>query len=559
MLFFSKEVQKFLHIAQNVLFGVSTVVPYFDGDSNDLVYMYPNNIPIPRYSCIAMPSNVRRIVAPNGENLRRVVYAEIKKLTLYILEHRKNDAKSLKVIISILNNLLLSEGIDPMSFAVKAAHYTMKKRILNDPIKGDRMILESSLEDNIYFMHQKRMFSKPLAVITNTHSDALSLLVILSTSLYSDTRKRAQQVLELCLCQVSYLYNLIIDQVLDIIRNQDRVSHEEFKGALYILANGKKTSMCLKHDWTTLLKIWPLIVRSQEYEKPSVILLFDAIIAQIIKSFETFTVGYNMPDVVLPSAIRLLKDYDGNRHKVLCSLPTEADIIESKQFENAVNQNNLRNYMALMQELFQVCNDRNLHWRHVSMAHTLITLMFRTDVPFPDEIVKYFTRLLIHDVAQTRQSALTLITSWQKLIKIKSIKQPFKRNVEIENTGIGAKWPIIYGFRKDNYQLITDMAKHPQTPEEYNSSCYFTKWNTGFYTWPEEYKVLAPLNRQDAANREINELSQIEKDVFSIVSEPEFLKTLFKLYIVEDKKGSEEFVEMNYLLFYVSFFDMYLF
>src|SRR5690606_6381248 len=117
--------------------------------------------------------------------------------------------KSLRVVIQILCNLLVCEGIDPTHYVIKATHHAMRKRIFNDPIRGHTMILETALEEGIYFIHQRRQFHRPMAVMTELHGDAMSLLVTLGTSLYADTRVRAQQVLEFCLSQVPYSYKII--------------------------------------------------------------------------------------------------------------------------------------------------------------------------------------------------------------------------------------------------------------------------------------------------------------------------------------------------------------
>ena len=95
---------------------------------------------------------------------------------------------------------------------------------------------------------------------------------------------------------VPYSFRLIVDQVLDIIKNQKNVSHEEFKGALYILINGKRRAIVLKQDWETLLKIWPVILRAQHSEKPSIIALFDVIVATIAESFESFQVKFTVKE-----------------------------------------------------------------------------------------------------------------------------------------------------------------------------------------------------------------------------------------------------------------------
>jgi proteasome activator subunit 4 len=538
---------KYTSIVQHCVSGASSLMPFFDGE---FINVLDSEFPRPLLPCTTMPHNVERLVAPDGSNLRRFVYEEVKKLALWMLEHRSNDTKNFSMIINTIKPLLLMNGIDPLQFTIRQTQHAMKKRILHDPIRGFAATIETTVEETIAFSHQRRLMYRQVNRITNLHKDALSLLVKLATSAYADTRVRAQQVLDMFLSNVPYSFRLIVDQVLDIIKNQKNVSHEEFKGALYILINGKRRAIVLKQDWETLLKIWPVILRAQHSEKPSIIALFDVIVATIAESFESFQVKFSLPQSVMNSAIRLLEDYEGNIHKALIGPPSGEDLITAQELENQTNERNIKVYTDLCMSLYSTCVDSTLHWRHIDMAQSLLTLLFRRDLTVPDEIVVLFCRLLISDTVRTRKSALTVITSWQKIVKIRAVKQPYPLRQSFPNTTVGAKWPIPYGVRKDNSQLIEDMQKIPQTPEEYDSTSYFTKWHTGYYTWPSEFKALAPPKEQKVANRSPKEFNALEKKIYDIIFEPGFMDKLIKFYSLEEKKGNDSFVEMNFQLFY---------
>uniref|UniRef100_A0A914Z6M9 Proteasome activator complex subunit 4 n=1 Tax=Panagrolaimus superbus TaxID=310955 RepID=A0A914Z6M9_9BILA len=538
---------KYTSIVQHCISGASSLMPFFDGD---YINVLEGEFPRPLLPCTTMPASVERLIAPDGTNLRRYVYEETKKLAHWMLEHRSNDTKNFSMIINTIKPLLLMNGIDPLQFTMRQTQHQMKKRILHDPIRGFPATIETTVDETIAFTHHRRLMCRQVNRVTTTHKDALLLLVKLATSMYADTRIRAQQVLDMFLSQVPYSFRLIVDQVLDIIKNQKNVSHEEFKGALYILINGKRRAIVLKQDWETLLKIWPVMLRQQHSEKPSIIALFDVIVATIAESFESFQVQFTLPETVMKSACRLLEDYDGNIHKALIGPPTKEDLIAAKELENQTNEKTLKIYTDLCMSLYSTCVDSTLHWRHIDMAQSLLTLLFRRDLCVPEQVVVLFCRLLISDTVRTRKSALTVITSWQKIVKIKAVKQVYPLRQIVPNTSVGAKWPINYGVRKDNAQLIEDMQKIPQTPEEYNSTLFFTKWHTGFYTWPAEFKALAPPKDQKAANRSPEEFDSLEKKIYAILFEPGFMDKLIKFYSLEEKKGNDSFIEMNYQLFY---------
>lgn len=64
------------------------------------------------------------------------------------------------------------------------------------------------------------------------------------------------------------------------------------------------------------------------------------------------------------------------------------------------------------------------------------------------------------------------------------------------NNGINAKWPIKYGYRKDNEFLLYDCKRQVQTSEKWDSTCFFFKSYFGFYTWPKEFKCYCPPSEQ---------------------------------------------------------------
>lgn len=143
-------------------------------------------------------------------------------------------------------------------------------------------------------MHARRQLSRPLIAMTATHVEGLRLLVRIGTSHYSGVRIEAQKILDSLLSSIAYGYKVILDDVLELLKEENKVTHEQLKGALYILLNGKKTSICVRQDWESLIKIWPAIVKAQFSEKPSIVALLESAQDIIVNNFESFQIQFQV-------------------------------------------------------------------------------------------------------------------------------------------------------------------------------------------------------------------------------------------------------------------------
>ncbi len=111
----------------------------------------------------------------------------------------------------------------------------------------------------VYFIHR-------------THSWYITQMATLTmhqqTILFNLCRSRAQALVFDLLLGHDNSYKMLVDQTLELLsseKTQEEVSHEELKGALYILmgSNTINTSTILREDWENMLKIWPALVASR--------------------------------------------------------------------------------------------------------------------------------------------------------------------------------------------------------------------------------------------------------------------------------------------------------
>lgn len=130
--------------------------------------------------------------------------------------------------------------------------------------------------------------------MTHKHLEVFRLLIQFSTSLYSTVRVPAQRVLDSGFHCWARSYKFVLDDFLRFVHKDSNATHEQLKGALYLLAIGKQRSLLLRQDFQTLLRIWPTLINSKYSEKPSIVLLMDSIHDLLISHFSSFEIQFNV-------------------------------------------------------------------------------------------------------------------------------------------------------------------------------------------------------------------------------------------------------------------------
>ncbi|KAI6213761.1 hypothetical protein M3Y94_00189800 [Aphelenchoides besseyi] len=523
----NNDLQKRLVFVRSALLGASKLMPFMSGKP---VQQF-NTLPAGLYvEPVFLPQNFRTLTSMDGRNLRLVIFERIKKLLEYVLINRENDTKSMAELIGILRILLLVRGIDDKTFQPLLSSHRAAKNQLYDPLRGPVANIESVVEDSLMFQHVKRCIFKHSLGLNDTLIEAMKLLVNLSVCAYSTIRIPAQRVLESCFNTWACSYKYILQDVLYYIRKDNTVTHDQYKGALYILYMSKST-----------------LVNARYSDRPSIVALTDGLHDLLVSQFASFEIYFTFPDSVIACANKLMEPYEGCRHLPNVSGFNILTNAEAKKFETSRNEENVQLYNSLCNTLVQFCNDSSLHWRHMELAQSLLSLLLRRDVEYPKDAVLIFTKLLASETIRTRKTAVNIMSSWLRINKPKAIREVL--NIDKGENGPGAKWPIKYGIRKDN-QFLMSKTEDRVTGDSWNNTRFHTKPYIGFYTWPREYRVYAPPILQENLNRSPVEFSATEREVISLLTDRNHLALILKLLAVEEKKGSEQFSAASYSFFY---------
>ena len=196
---------------------------------------------------------------------------------------------------------------------------------------------------------------------------------------------------------------MLLDPVTELLsgnNSEEKVSHEAFKGALYILIGHKDKTMLTKHDWTTLLKVWPSVLLSRHSEKPSVAKLLDQVFKTLHKYSETFALEAQVSEKAVNLALNILPQ---------SAKPTENQVQMAAQKCGEGNTSNIRIYENLVDKLCVELETRKLHWRHYNLGLEMLTILTRQDKCLPARAVKLIVENLTHENLLARKNSIHVL------------------------------------------------------------------------------------------------------------------------------------------------------
>lgn len=301
-----EQLQNSLTIICGILVGAGNVLPHFQAEPMALIESQVKLEPLV-FKCAVEEQNLTF----KGQNLREEVIKTLDSLQAHLLQNQADDHKSLALIISGYEQVMKSFGIASVEYHHHKRGLSMVKSSLENRLFGSRRTLRPLLIDRAMIEHESRMIERSKSAFTPIHASILNNLVKLATSHYAIVRIRAQEVIRFMTSSYSYSYKLILDSILHLIdsgNNEEQVSHDAFKGALYLLLGSDDKSMLTKHDWTTLNKVWPKLVMSRQSEKPSIAKLMNQVMKILQKHSETFALENKITNDAVDKALALIPD-----------------------------------------------------------------------------------------------------------------------------------------------------------------------------------------------------------------------------------------------------------
>ncbi|EFO24597.2 hypothetical protein LOAG_03886 [Loa loa] len=420
----------------------------------------------------------------NGENIRERVRITMHNLMEFLLNQQDDQSKNLLLISSVLQTLC-TEGSSP-SFRARRKNTRIN---YNDPIQGRRAELYDAFERrDLYIKNSK---------FTESHLKIMKDLIKLGTNFFTDVRIASQTTLIKLTTKFPNSKCLLVDDVLEHLDPKRNISHEEMKGALYIL---NKCGFLISNTISTRCKCWLAVAKLKVSEKPSIIALVQHCIDSVSVKHWILERNINSTNIRVIAQEMLA---DSNANNRFCAKYQELSCLQAiLTSENRFNEKHEKNQQRIdgfRNELTEICKNKGqlYHWRQVDSARTFLFTFHR--ILFTAEVAEVFD----------------------------------------------PHFKYACGLRPDNLCIVYDRARLPKDEQTWNETIFVSKPHWGAYQWPRKLMVSAPANAQTELQRSVSEFNDVEKLILEYMKDEQFL-TFWHAILLKEKEDSDVFYVSEY-------------
>lgn len=472
----------------------------------------------------------KTIEMPDNGNIRLKVLETVFKLHDKIMNDSSDDIQTLKAIVSILHRVHMRKGnLSTYENELKSYYYIKKfqdyklvkfKRSIKSVV-AKRALIQQSCRDEL---------SKP--AFTNTHKKIMIRLLKLSTSHYSVVRSSAQSKLLQMIKIYQFSYRAIIDEVLEIMKQDPNENHESVKGLLYLLIGIGKTKLVIANDWFVIEKIWVNLLKCKPSEKPSIVRLLHTISYIISQEFTTLSIIQTIPEEIVSLALTMNS----------CEISSD-DIEYGKKRLAKKNGYATEQYYGIIHSIICTAQSDMLHWRYHLLASTMINILVHPKVKYPVCVTKFFLQNLLNDSIKERNISVRVLNSILVQSKRKHMKIPIN---PFEIAGVPkCEEKLKFGLRDDNHWLQYNVELLPRNQEMWDRPIYIHKTN-GYFGWSNNLTTYAANSLQPNINRSRAEMTEIEQEFFDFFSNDKKVDKYIEYMTLEENKGKEKFKESRF-------------
>jgi len=490
-------------------------------------------------------SSVQPDLTLKSSNARLEIVKVMHKLLDFQLSNYPDDTKCLTSIATIYQSLLFFTGIPKAEHDTRWRSFQAIKKAMENKLLGNKKLIRAILIDRTHLQHEARMLENSNKNFSQTHQLIYDDLLLLATNHYSAVRVKGQEVLGKGIKHLAHSYQIIVPRLVDLLKKDDSISHEQFKGALYVVLGLKGKSILTKHNWETFAELCPAVIEASHSEKPSIIKVFSALQESVVHHLETFTINFTMSEALALEALQLwdqVEDQDNLKMTIIPSLPkpTESEMLDGKNLLQQSNAKATALFEEIVGKLCQQLESGKLHWRHYNAGVSILAVLTRYDVKMPARAVKIMVNNLIHDNIMVRKTSIHNMAALLK--QNKRFHPRIERIIENKETVIQP------GNRKDNQWLQYNQENWPKSKAEWNSPNFVHKTHFGYYHWPQTMTVYAPEDQQPKLDRTVNEMPDQEQEIIKFILDDCHLEKLIEFLSLEENKGRDKFDSRKFLM-----------
>ncbi|XP_047137768.2 proteasome activator complex subunit 4A isoform X1 [Hydra vulgaris] len=476
---------------------------------------------------------------------RKLIIDLMHRLYEFILAQNEDDTKSFRSVARIYEYLNSHFGVNLHEFNQRMKNAGLVKAALADKLHGCKYHLRAILVEHIQLHHEMRVLYRVSSLYTLTDQIIVHDLVKMSTSAYTEVRIDAQKILSQQLNIFDYSARSILPLLLGNLKEDPSISHEKLKGTLYLFLNSNLLNL-ITHYFEVLDYSWPVFVQANHSEKLSIVTLIQNLCSKISLKYDTLGIKRQMTENCEKAAYDILKSdkptpslLNNEQKESENPVPIESLIMIAKSKVEESNQQRLKFYYSLHDQLVDLCNSKSLHWRGVEYCIKFLLLLRFESVEIPIKTASLFVNLLVSDSLVIRQDALRGVNSilHQQKPKFEKVVLDYKKYgfssspSELLNLQPGDN-------RLDNEWLQFKWIFEPKSQEDLEKYHYVDKTHWSFQTWPVELKIYSPTCLVERTYNESNPYHMLFKKFFS---DEELTNSFFKFVSLEVKKGEDSF------------------
>ena len=387
-----------LSLVGHAMQGAGGLLPAW---TDGVLVLKPTRVELRHQSHVAFQGQTPELTI-GGANVRKRVVTVLHSLLAHILQKAPDDTKALTALTGVYQKVLFFAGVQRDEYDSRWKGFQAVKKCMENKLLGRKKHIRRIIIDRTHLQHESRMIENANKNFTEMHRQIYNDLLILSTSHYAEVRIKGQEVLGKALKFFSYSYEEVVPRLVALLGGGNDISHEQFKGALYLVLGPKGKSLLIKHNWETFAALCPAVVQASHSEKPSIIKVtrihklsqlmnythrtifqvFSAVQETVVHHLETLTITLNLPDACLPHALAMWnvgEDEDGLATSLAPTgrAPSNEEVEEGLKKMKEENARREKLFMSIIDTLCSHLESGKLHWRQYNAGFAFLATLTR--------------------------------------------------------------------------------------------------------------------------------------------------------------------------------------